>query len=66
MKKGLPQITDYHTLKNKRYILTKSNDKETPIQLWSLDNGQPIQSWGKQEKFENVKSFLSENYDIGG
>lgn len=66
IKKGLPQITEYHILKNKRYILTKSNDTQSPIELWSLDSGQPIQSWGKQEKYESVKSFVNENFDIGG
>lgn len=52
-------------MNNKRYILTNSTDRETTANLWSLDTSSIIKSW-KNEKYEDVKKFVKENYDIGG
>ena len=64
-KKGLPQITEYHILKNKRYILTNSTDPQIAANLWSLETGKIVKTW-KNEKYENVKQFVNNHYDIGG
>ena len=37
--KGLPWITDFHILKNKRYILTNSTEGDKKQQLWSMETG---------------------------
>jgi hypothetical protein len=42
-KKGLPWITDYHVLNNKRYILTQNSIKRP--QLWSVESGKPVKEW---------------------
>jgi hypothetical protein len=39
---GLPWITDYHVLRNKRFILTNSTDginNNPNVQLWSTETG---------------------------
>ena len=45
--------------------MTNSTDREATTNLWSLDTGLIIKSW-KNEKFEDVKKFVKDNYDIGG
>lgn len=42
-KEGLPWITEYYVLKNKRYILTHSSDKQ--VQLWSTESGKVVKTW---------------------
>ena len=42
-KKGLPWITDYFILKNKRYVLTLTSDKI--VELWSMESGIPVKRW---------------------
>ena len=42
-KEGLPWITDYQILNNKRYILTNNSDKKA--QLWSTESGKVIKEW---------------------
>lgn len=42
-KKGLPWITDYYILKNKRYVLTLSSDKT--VELWSMESGTVVKKW---------------------
>lgn len=42
-KKGLPWITDYQILNNKRYILTNNSEKK--VQLWAAESGKVIKEW---------------------
>lgn len=46
---GLPQLTDYHMLKNKRYVVT-NNSLGTP-QLWSIDQCKLVKSY-QSKSFE--------------
>jgi hypothetical protein len=45
---GLPWITEYHMLKNKRYIIT--NNSQGLSQLWSIDQCKLIKSY-QSKKF---------------
>lgn len=63
IKEGLPWITDYHILKNKRYILTSSSESEKTVDLWSLDSGTIVKSW-KQKTLQQVVQIISAEYDL--
>ena len=67
IKEGLPWITDYYILKNKRYILTQNcqnpSEIERKIHLWSMDTGTVIKSW-KSKTFQQVAKILNDSYDI--
>ncbi|CDW87994.1 UNKNOWN [Stylonychia lemnae] len=62
-KKGLPWITEYHILKNKRYILTNTSENDKVVNLWSLENGKIIKTW-TQKTFQQVISIVSKQYDL--
>lgn len=59
IKEGLPWITDYYILKNKRYILTNSAESENKVHLWSMDTGKVIKTW-KQKTFQQVAKIINE------
>jgi len=44
-KKGLPWITEYHILRNKRYILTNTSENDKIVNLWSLETGFIVKTW---------------------
>jgi hypothetical protein len=58
----LPWITDYHLLKNKRYILTNNSEKK--IHLWSLDSLSVVKQW-TQKTFAQVQKVIADDFDIG-
>lgn len=58
---GLPWITEYHILKNKRYIIT--NNSLNQPQLWSIDSCKLVKSY-RGKNFEQVKQMMDERYDL--
>ena len=65
LKEGLPWITEYSVLKNKRYILTNSQgpDTDKKVQLWSMETGTVVKTW-KQKTFQQVQKIIAEEYDL--
>ena len=61
--KGLPWITDFHILKNKRYILTNSTEGDKKQQLWSMETGQVVKTW-QQKTFQQVVKIMNDEYDL--
>ena len=59
---GLPELTEYHLMNNKRYILT--NDSEKKVKLWELETGKCVHKFS--EPFNAVKQLLSEKFDLIG
>lgn len=57
---GLPHITDYHIMNNKRFVLTK--DSSNAIQLWQLDTCKCIHTFN--QSWDAAKKLLSESYDL--
>lgn len=57
---GLPHITDYHILNNKRFVLTK--DSLNTVQLWQLDTCKCIHTFN--QTWEATKKLLAESYDL--
>lgn len=72
---GLPQITQYHMLKSRRYILTHDTEKKS--QLWSLDTLKPAHDWtgvkfdivkeqvAKYDNYLNRAGLITPNVDLG-
>lgn len=60
---GLPWLTDYSILRNKRYVLTNSQspgtDQPKQVQLWSVETGQVVKQW-QSKTFQQVQSMLNE------
>ena len=62
--KGLPWITDYHVLRNKRFILTSnSSPEDNKVELWSVESGQVVKTW-KSKTFPQVQKIISEEFDV--
>lgn len=39
-------MTDYHVLRNKRFILTNnSSPEDNKVELWSVESGHVIKTW---------------------
>jgi len=57
---GLPHITDYHVLNNKRFVLTK--DTQQTVQLWQLDTAKCIHTFN--QPWDQCKKLLQEMYDL--
>ena len=58
---GLPWLTEYHILKNKRYVVT--NNVEGTAQLWAIDQGKLIKTYHSQS-FSQVKAIMDLHYDV--
>lgn len=61
---GLPWVTDYHVLRNKRFILTNSSDGSNThnVQLWSTETGKSVKQW-QSKTFNQVQTLLNEKFD---
>ena len=57
---GLPHITEYHVMNNKRFVLTK--DTQQTVQLWQLDSAKCIHTFN--QPWDECKKLLSEMYDL--
>jgi len=58
---GLPSITEYHILRNKRYIVT--NNSVGKPQLWNLEKGKLIKTYNSKS-FEDLKTSIATKYDL--
>lgn len=59
---GLAQITEYHILNNKRYIIT--NNSAGVSQLWNIDQCKLVKSY-QAKSFNQVKHMMESKYDLG-
>lgn len=58
---GLPWITDYHILKNKRYIITKNSNNL--CQIWNVDEGRLVKSY-HSKSFEQLLRIMETRHDL--
>ena len=54
---GLPWITEYHMMKNKRYVVT-DNSQGQP-QIWSIDHAKLVKTYSAKN-FEQVKKMMEQ------
>ena len=57
---GLPTLTDFHIMGNKRYVLT--NNSENAAQLWELDTARCVRTFNKD--FKTTRKLLDDTYDL--
>ena len=57
---GLPPITDYHLLNNKRFVLTR--DTQNTVQLWQLDTCKCIHTFN--QTWDATKKLLKDTYEL--
>lgn len=58
---GLPWITEYHMLKNKRYIIT--NNSLGSAQVWNVDQCKLIKTY-QSKSFQQVIQLMDTRYDL--
>lgn len=58
---GLPWITEYHMLKNKRYIITKNS--QNLCQVWNIDQAKLIKTY-QSKSFDQVVKMMDSRYDL--
>lgn len=58
---GLPWITEYHMLKNKRYIIT--NNSRGVAQVWNIDGCKFVKTYHSKD-FAGVKDMMNDKYDL--
>lgn len=58
---GLSWITDYHMLKNKRYIIT--NNSQNQPQVWNIDSCKLIKTY-QSKTFQQVIQLMDNRYDL--
>jgi hypothetical protein len=56
---GLPEMSEYHLMNNKRYVLI--GDKAQQAELWEIETGKCVHKF--KEPFNSAKELLSSKYD---
>jgi hypothetical protein len=57
----MPWITDYHMLKNKRYIITKNSHHL--CQVWNVDEAKLVKTY-QSKSFDQVVKMMDSRYDL--
>ena len=58
---GLPWLTDYHILRNKRYVIT--NNSQGIPQIWNMETGKLIKTY-RSKSFAQAKKMIADKYDL--